>query len=292
MALQINTFSIVAFDPVENSWGVAVASKFLAVGAVVSWAQAGVGAVATQSFAKVTFGPDGLALMAQGANAREALDKLIAADALQHQRQVGIVDAHGGAAAHTGSGCYDWAGHKVGEGFTCQGNILAGPQVIEAMAETFVSARGELSDRLTAALLAGEEAGGDRRGKQSAAVLVVKPNGGYGGDNDRYLDLRVDDDPLAVTKLIKLVQTHHLYFSRPSQDQMVPITEELAREIQSWLLKGDYIRSEPNGVWDDASRKAFWSLVGNENLEERWSLEAADQIDRITLGYLREKFGS
>jgi uncharacterized Ntn-hydrolase superfamily protein len=292
MALQINTFSIAAYDPVENSWGVAVASKFLAVGAVVSWAQAGAGAVATQSFAKMTFGPDGLALMARGMSAREALDKLIAADALQHQRQVGMVDAQGGAAAHTGSSCYDWAGHKVGEGFTCQGNILAGPQVLEAMAETFVTARGELSDRLSAALLAGEEAGGDRRGKQSAAVLVVKPNGGYGGDNDRYLDLRVDDDPQSVHKLIKLVQTHHLYFSKPRQDEMLPITEELVREIQSWLLKGEYIRTEPSGNWDEDAKKAFWALVGNENLEERWSLETADQIDRITLDYLREKFGN
>lgn len=292
MALQINTFSIVAYDPVENSWGVAVASKFLAVGAVVSWAQAGAGAVATQSFAKLTFGPDGLALMAQGMSARETLDKLIAADPLQHQRQVGFVDAQGGAAAHTGSACYDWAGHKIGEGFTCQGNILAGPQVIEAMAETFVTARGELSDRLIATLVAGEEAGGDRRGKQSAAVLVVKPNGGYGGDNDRYLDLRVDDDPQAVRKMIKLVNTHHLYFSKPRQDEMMPITEELVREIQSWLLKGEYIRTEPSGNWDEDAQKAFWELVGSENLEERWSLETADQIDRITLDYLREKFGN
>ncbi|MBL8154339.1 MAG: DUF1028 domain-containing protein [Anaerolineae bacterium] len=284
------TFSIVAYDPEEAAWGVAVASKFLAAAAVVSWARAGAGAVATQSFARVSFGPDGLALMESGRPAAEALAALLAADPERAHRQVGMVDPRGGAAAHTGSDCYDWAGHHVGEGFTCQGNILAGPQVVAAMADAYRSARGELADRLLAALTAGDDAGGDRRGKQSAGVLVVKANAGYGGDNDRYIDLRVDDDPEPVRKLHTLVAAHHLFFGHPRPEDQIPITADLAREIQVWLRDRGYHPHEPTGIWDDATKTAFRALIGSENLEERWSLDQhSDQIDRVALDYLRAR---
>lgn len=285
------TFSIVACDLDEQAWGVAVASKFLAAGAVVSWARAGAGAVATQALAKVGFGPDGLALLAQGMSAQEALAALLAADPGAADRQVAIVDAHGAVAAHTGERCFAWAGHRLGEGFSCQGNILTGPETVDAMARTFQEARGELADRLAAALLAGDQAGGDRRGKQSAALLVVKPGGGYGGDNDRYLDLRVDDHPEPVQKLQQLVAAHHVFFGTPRPEDQIPIDEALARELQSLMRQQGYYQGEVHGRWDEASQQAFWRLVGNENLEERWNIERhPDRIDRIALQYLRDRF--
>ena len=200
--MYIHTFSIVAHCPEEDAWGVAVSSKFPAVGVVVPWAKAGVGAVATQSYAKMSFGPDGLALMSEGISADDALSRLLEADDGREARQVALVDAQGQVAAHTGSECHDWAGHKTGDGFSVQGNLLAGEAVVDAMAQGFSRAEGELADRLAAALRAGENAGGDRRGKQSAALQVVRPNGGYGGDTDRYLDLRVDDAEEPVKRLI------------------------------------------------------------------------------------------
>src|SRR5260221_3964251 len=175
------TFSIVAYSKAEDAWGVAVASKFLAAAAVVSWARAGSGAVATQALANVTFGPCGLDLMGEGLSAEETLAKLLATDENAEDRQAGMVDARGNAMAHTGTDCIDYAGHVVGEGFTCQGNILAGRNVLEAMAAAFRSTQGELADRLVAALLAGDRAGGDRRGRQSAGGVGWKAGAGYGG---------------------------------------------------------------------------------------------------------------
>ncbi|GAB4575476.1 MAG: DUF1028 domain-containing protein [Anaerolineae bacterium] len=289
--VQFNTFSIVAYDPEEQAWGVAVASKFLAAAAVVSWAQAGAGAVATQAFARVSYGPDGLAMMAAGKSAQETLEALLASDPNREHRQVGIVDAQGGAAAHTGSECFDWAGHRIGEGFTCQGNILTGPETLDAMAETFLSTSGELADRLMAALLAGDTAGGDSRGKQSAGILVVRPNGGYGGDNDRYLDLRVDDDPEPVKRLQSLVSMHHVFFGESRPEDLLLIDPPLARELQAMLLAQGYYDGGITGEWDEASKQAFWALVGNENLEERWVIdEHPDYIDRVMLEYLRSRF--
>lgn len=285
------TFSIAAYDPNSQAFGVAVASKFLAVASVVSWARADAGAVATQALGKVSFGPDGLSMMATGRSAQETLAALLAADPQRDHRQVGIVDRHGGAAAHSGTSCFDWKGHHVGEGFTCQGNILTGPETIAAMADAFAAAKGELADRLMAALLAGDEAGGDKRGKQSAGLLVVKANGGYGGDNDRYLDLRVDDDPEPVTRLRSLVATHHLFFGAVNPEDQLIINADIARELQAIMRTGGYRQAEPDGVWDDASIQAFWALVGNENLEERWYIEInPNSIDRIALEYLRGRF--
>ncbi|MCA9911361.1 MAG: DUF1028 domain-containing protein [Anaerolineae bacterium] len=285
------TFSIAAYDPNSQAFGVAVASKFLAVASVVSWARADVGAVATQALGKVSFGPDGLSMMAAGKTAQETLAALLAADPQRDHRQVGIVDRDGGAAAHSGTSCFDWKGHRVGEGFTCQGNILTGPETINAMAETFTAAQGELADRLMAALLAGDVAGGDKRGKQSAGLLVVKANGGYGGDNDRYLDLRVDDDLEPVTRLRSLVAMHHIFFGTAKPEDQLVITADIARELQAIMHTGGYWHAEANGVWDEASIQAFWALVGNENLEERWHIENnPSSIDRVALEYLRERF--
>ncbi|GAB4519444.1 MAG: DUF1028 domain-containing protein [Anaerolineae bacterium] len=283
------TFSIVAYD--GQDWGVAVASKFLAAAAVVSWAQAGAGAVATQALARVPNGLEGLALMAEGKSAQHALETLLAADPQRARRQVGLVDAQGGVAAHTGAECHEWAGHVLGEGFACQGNILTGQNVVGAMADAFRAAKGELADRLVVALMAGEAAGGDKRGKQSAGVLVVRTNGGYGGDNDRYLDLRVDDDENPMKKLKQMVDIHHLYFSAPKPEDQLTITPEIAAELQSILLKEGYFGGDANGQWDEMSKQAFWALVGNENLEERWNIETnPDRIDRVALDYLRARY--
>lgn len=290
--MRINTFSIVAHCPEEAAWGVAVASKFPAVGAVVPWAEAEVGAVATQSYAKLPFGPDGLALMRAGATASDALRQLLAADAGRETRQVALVDSAGRVAAHTGAECHDWAGHKAGAGFSVQGNLLAGAAVLDAMAQRYLSAEGELADRLAAALTAGEGAGGDRRGKQSAAVLVVRPDGGYGNDNDRYLDLRVDDAEEPLPQLTALLKLHHLYFQPPDPADSLPIDEAIARELQTMLISQGYLTGQSNGVWDEVCQQAFWLLIGNENLEMRWTPAAnRHDIDRVALDYLRERFG-
>lgn len=290
--MMMHTFSIVAHCAEEAAWGVAVASKFPAVGAVVPWARAGAGAVATQSYAKVGFGADGLALMGEGLSAAEALSRLLQADEGRETRQVALVDARGAVAAHTGSACHEWAGHQTGDGFSVQGNLLAGEAVIEAMAAGFQRAEGELADRLVAALRAGENAGGDRRGKQSAAVLVARRNAGYGGDNDRYLDLRVDDAAEPVTDLIALVKLHHLYFQPPRAEDAIRIDEDIARELQTIMIANGYMTGEINGVWDEVCLQVFRILIGNENLEMRWTPEKnRHSIDRVVLEHLRQRFG-
>jgi uncharacterized Ntn-hydrolase superfamily protein len=292
LLMQLNTFSIVAYDPDEKSWGVAVASKFLAAAAIVNWAQADSGAVATQSFAKVSFGPDGLKLLSQEKTAAETLAILLENDPNREQRQVGIVDTKGNVAAHTGTGCHEYAGHKLGKNFCVQGNILKGAEVLTAMADGYQNATGELSDRLVAALRAGEGAGGDKRGKQSAGVLVVKANGGYGGDNDRYIDLRVDDNEQPVKKLRELLESHHLFFGEARTEDLLRIDETIALELQNIMVGQGYMGGEVDGNWDEVTKQAFWVLVGNENLEERWSLEKnSNMIDRVALEYLRKRFG-
>jgi uncharacterized Ntn-hydrolase superfamily protein len=287
----ITTFSIVAYDPRRREWGVAVQSKFLAAAAVVSWARAEAGAVATQSYANLIYGPRGLEMRAQGMSAQEAIEALTAEDDDRALRQLGMVDRQGRAAAFTGADCHAWAGHVVGDGFTCQGNILI-PGTVEAMAERFERVRGgpgELADWLVDALAAGQEAGGDSRGRQSAGVLVVRENGGYGGNNDRYLDLRVDDDAYPIRRLQKLVQMHHLYFGEVDPDDLIPLAE-VAAELQEMLRRAGRYDGPATGVFDDATRKALRSLVGIENLEERWDGEGED-IDRNVVEYLRDKYG-
>lgn len=287
----IATFSIVAYDPNRQEWGVAVQSKFLAAAAVVSWARAGAGVVATQSYANMAYGPQGLELMARDMSAQETIEALIGDDKDRALRQVGVVDKLGRAAAYTGAECHEWAGHVVGEGYACQGNILV-PGTVEAMAERFEQVRGgsgELADWLVAALEAGQEAGGDKRGRQAAGVLVVRENGGYGGNTDRYLDLRVDDYPYPIDKLKRLVELHHLYFGAVNPDDLIPLAD-VADQLQSLLRSEDYYDGPNTGVFDAATRKALFALIGVENLEERWDGES-DLIDRQVVEYLLERLG-
>ena len=286
---RLATFSIVACHPDALEWGVAVASKFLSVGAVVPWARAGVGAIATQSYANTTYGPAGLELMAQGFSAGATLNGLIAADEEPRQRQVGVVDAAGGAATYTGEDCLPWAGGRTGDCFAAQGNILAGPAVVDRMAEAFDRTNGDLVDRLIAALGAGQAAGGDSRGQQSAALLVVKPNGGYGGYNDRYVDLRVDDHPAPIAELQRLLDMHKLYMFKTRPEDVLPIDRERARLVQM-ILRHSGDRDGPvNGIYDERTQAAFWNLCGTENLEGRW--REGPEIDRVVLEYLVTKYG-
>ncbi|HJP89812.1 MAG TPA: DUF1028 domain-containing protein [Candidatus Limnocylindrales bacterium] len=238
------TYSIVALDPATGDLGVAVQSKFLAVGAVVPWAKAGVGAIATQSFANVRYGPDGLALLAGGASANEALDRLVAGDALRSQRQAGIVDAAGRSATHTGDECFAWAGGQAGPGFAAQGNILAGPAVVDGLVDTLLAGGRPFPELLVACLAAADDAGGDRRGREGAALYIVREAAGYGGGNDRWVDLRVDhsDDPIGG--LGRLLDLQRLYLDRSTSDQLVPITEDLARELRQLMSA---IGAEPGG---------------------------------------------
>jgi uncharacterized Ntn-hydrolase superfamily protein len=215
-APPVATFSIVAFDPDTQELGIAVQSRFLGVGAVVPWAKAGVGAVATQSFANTTYGPKGLELLAQGKTAQQALDELLGADRQKEQRQVGIVSAKGDVATFTGSKCMAWAGGQAGEHFCVQGNILAGEAVVEAMAKGFEESTGEdLGERMIDALAAGQAAGGDKRGMQSAALLIVHEGWGYAGFNDRYRDVRVDDHEKPIDELRRVYRLHKQTFPAP-----------------------------------------------------------------------------
>jgi len=214
----VATFSIVGFDPRTGDLGVAVQSKFFAVGSVVPWAKAGVGAIATQSYANVSYGPDGLELLADGKSARETVSTLTSADRNKQRRQLGIVDAKGNSASFTGSDCHDWAGHIEKPNFCAQGNILTGKEVVDTMASSFEQsqkqAKGGLCDWLADALMAGQDAGGDSRGRQSAALLVVRKKGGYGGGNDLFIDLRVDDHKTPIAELHRLLQLHKKLFKR------------------------------------------------------------------------------
>ena len=291
MMKPIATFSIVAYDPGRKEWGVAVQSKFLAVAAVVSWAEAGAGAVATQSYANLAYGSDGLALMRDGVSAEETIARLVAGDDGRSQRQIGVVDKNGRAAAYTGSACHAWAGHIIGDGYTCQGNILVSGTVA-AMTAEFERVRngaGELADWLVAALAAGQAAGGDKRGRQAAGVLVVRENGGYGGKTDRYLDLRVDDDPRPIRKLQQLVRMHHLFFGEVDPENVVPLADA-AGDLQAMLVHTGHYQGKQTGQFDEATRQALWSLVGQENLEERWD-GTGDVIDRVVVEFLLERFG-
>ncbi|MDW8060732.1 MAG: DUF1028 domain-containing protein [Thermomicrobium sp.] len=284
--MHLSTFSIVAVDRTTGELGIAVASKFLAVGAVVPWARAGAGAVATQSYANVSYGPRGLELLAAGLSASETLERLIADDPERALRQVGIVDARGGAATFTGSGCHAWAGGRTGPGYAVQGNILTGPEVVDAMVQAFESTSGPLAARLLAALFAGDRAGGDRRGRQSAALLVVAERGGYGGYTDRAIDLRVDDHVDPVAELRRLYDIWRLYFEKPDPADRLPLRGDLLVELQEAMRALGYYEGPAHGQWDEATRRAYATLIGNENFEERIPLDA-DWIDRAVLEYIR-----
>jgi len=281
-----STFSIVAFDPGNGDLGVAVQSKFLAVGAAVPCARAGVGAIATQAYANLSYGPNGLEMLAAGASAQEVLDRLTAADEQRALRQVGIVDAQGRAASYTGAECTHWAGHLAGDGWACQGNILVGEETVRAMASAFQEAEGELAERLVAALAAGQRAGGDRRGQQSAALLVVRSGGSYGGFTDRYLDLRVDDHPRPIEELARVLRLHRIYFQKARPEDLIPLEGALLEEVQTLLSRLGYYQGSIGAPYDEATRQALFNYAGVENLEER--LSEAARIDPVVLEFLRK----
>ncbi|MFN2544160.1 MAG: DUF1028 domain-containing protein [Actinomycetota bacterium] len=277
------TFSIVASDPGAGEVGVAVQSKFLACASVVSWARGGVGAVATQAFAEVTYGPRGLDLLEQGLDPGEVIDRLVADDDLRQQRQVGVVDARGRSASFTGTECFEHAASMPGDGFSCQGNILASDRVVPAMAEAFrATARMPLGERLIEALRAGQREGGDRRGQEGAGLYVAKPGGGYGGNHDRYIDLRVDHHDEPIEELARLLELHHLYFQRPEESDLLSVDPDLEDEIRSHLERLG--KHEGGDLWKDLQEYMGW-----ENLEERWVGEG--RIDPKVLAYLRRHAG-
>ncbi len=267
------TFSIVARSEDGESWGVAVASKFLAVGSAVPAAVAGIGAIATQADANVAYKGLALAHMDDGATAEVALARLLEEDDGRAHRQVGLVDADGNAASHTGEECFDWAGGDTGPGVAIQGNILAGPQVVTAMRESWDSTKDEpnLARRLLAALTAGDAAGGDKRGRQSAALLVVRDGAGYGGNDDIAADLRVDDHPDPCAEMARLLDLHELYLTASTEEEKMPIDDALRQELET--------RAQELG---HASLDAW---VGTENYEMR---VGDDWIDRRILAILRD----
>ncbi|HEX5938964.1 MAG TPA: DUF1028 domain-containing protein [Dehalococcoidia bacterium] len=280
------TFSIAARDPETGDFGVAVQSKFPAVGSAVPWVRADSGAIATQAWANLSYGPDGLALLAQGESADDVVGKLTSADEGRDHRQLGIVDHNGNASAYTGSACMDWAGHVVGDGFTCQGNILAGESVVNAMAEAYRSAPGKFPERLLAALHAGQREGGDKRGQQSAALYVAREKGSYGNWLDRYIDLRVDDHEAPIDEITRLLKLHRLYFPGETAQEAVAVDSGLAAEIGGHLTRLGYPNAAGAGSLADVSEE-FRAWVAVENLEDR--MLEGEQIDRVVLDFMREK---
>jgi len=269
----VATYSIAACDLAAGQWGVAVQSKFLAVGSIVPWAAPAVGAIATQAYANPRYGPEGLELLAEGLTAEEVVARLTEADEGRETRQLGVVDAHGRAATFTGSECNEWAGGRTGPCFAAQGNILVSAETVDALAETFeATAPRPLTERLLAALAAAQAAGGDRRGQQSAALLVVETAGGYGALSDVLVDLRVDDHPSPIEELERLYRAHDALFGSTPREEWLPLEGELAAEVRSRLDSLGY------------ARLADWA--GVENLEER--VDGEDAIDPVVLRHLRD----
>ncbi|HSS72783.1 MAG TPA: DUF1028 domain-containing protein [Gaiellaceae bacterium] len=274
----VATYSIVAGDLEAGQWGVATQSKFLAVGSVVPWAQPHVGAIATQSYANPRYGPEGLALLREGLPAEEVVSRLTDADEGRARRQLGVVDAKGGAATFTGEGCMSWAGGRTGTGYAAQGNILVSAETVDALADTFESTAGKpLALRLLDALDAAQAAGGDRRGQQSAALLIVEQDGGYANLSDTLVDLRVDDHERPLEELRRIYRIHDGLFGRTPRKEWLPVDDELGRELRERLAGLGY---------DGALADALLAWAGKENLEER--VDGSEQIDPVVLEALRE----
>jgi uncharacterized Ntn-hydrolase superfamily protein len=272
----VATYSIVACDLEEKQWGVAVQSKFLAVGSVVPWAEPQVGAIATQAYANPSYGPNGLALLRKGLSANEVVERLTSEDAGRDQRQLGVVDASGGSASWTGRRCNDWAGHRNGAGYAAQGNILVGEETVTALATTFeANAQLPLAQRLIDCLAAAQAAGGDRRGQQSASLLVVQKEGGYAGLSDILVDLRVDDHERPIQELRRIAGLHSRLFGLSPREDWLPLEGELRAEVDERLARLGY---DSLDTW-----------AGVENLEER--VDGDDVIDPVVLDALREASG-
>jgi uncharacterized Ntn-hydrolase superfamily protein len=294
-----STFSIVAYDPLNGDLGVAVQSKFPNVRPIVPWAEAGVGAIATQSLANTSYGSKGLALLRNGATAEEALKILLANDSLREERQVGIVDAKGNSATWTGKNCFDWAGGQAGsnlagrsvvisdKNFTAQGNILVGKATIDAMVKTFESVKGSLSDRLLEALVAGGKAGGDRRGEQSAALLVVRKGAGYGG-LDNFIDISINDHPTPLAELQRLYEIHKLFFYKSDPKNLIEINETLCRELQTIIKDHGSYKGDFQGRFDEATKQSLKDFMYWENYDER--VRDDNLIDKEVLADIRMNY--
>jgi uncharacterized Ntn-hydrolase superfamily protein len=271
------TYSIAACDLDAGQWGVATQSKFLAVGSVVPWAKPGVGAVATQAYANPRYGPDGLSLLEEGVTADEVVARLTAADQGRDHRQLGVVDARGRSATFTGAGCMEWAGGSCGDGYAAQGNILVSGATVDALAASFESSTGRpLAERLIDALAAAQAAGGDRRGQQSAALLVVERDGGYAGLSDSVVDLRVDDHAAPVEELARLYRIHQALFGKTPPEDWIELDPVLEQELRDRLGRLGF-----QGDLADAYR----TWAGQENLEER--IDGIERIDPVVLQELR-----
>ncbi len=268
----VATYSICACDLDAGQWGVATQSKFLAVGSVVPWAAPHVGAIATQAYANPRYGPDGLDLLREGLSAAEVVEHLVAADDDRAQRQLGIVDAAGRGATYTGADCHAWAGGQAGHGYAAQGNILVSAETVDALVTSFLGSEGlPLAERLIECLAAAQAAGGDRRGQQSAALLVVERDGGYAGLSDTQVDLRIDDHPTPVEELRRLFRMHHALFGKTPRAEWIPVDGALRRELDERLAALGHASLED------------WA--GVENLEER--VDGRDEIDPVVLEALR-----
>ncbi len=267
-----STFSCVARDPDNGDLGVIVQSKFPCVGSIVQWAKAEVGAVATQAWANPVYGPRGLELMAEGKSATETLKTLQKEDdeEMVKHRQVGLVDAKGEAVSFTGNECMDWAGHVIGNGFCCQGNILAGESVVTAMAGAYESTDGDIIDRLFATLKAGQSQGGDRRGMQSAAILVVRKGGGYGGEIDRYVDVRVDDHPSPIVELERIFDVYDMtLLSREDPSRLLKIEGTTAIKIQKGLKALGFLESVTEDSFPQRAAEALRQFINENNFENK-----------------------
>jgi uncharacterized Ntn-hydrolase superfamily protein len=269
------TFSIVAFDPNTGDLGVAVQSKFISVGSIVPWSQAKVGAIATQAYANTSFGPRGLKLLNEGLSSQEVLDKLLSEDDSRDHRQIAVIDALGEAAAHTGSECYYWAGHEVGTNFSCQGNILISEETVQSMSSAFETTKGDLADKLLATLHAADQEGmGDVRGKQSASLLIVREDGGYGGYTDRLVDLRIDEHSDPIKELQRVFDIYDMIFlTREDESNLLPLEGEIAANIKATLVDLNYITQSAlssGTTWAKPEVKAFEAWVGINNFENKW----------------------
>jgi uncharacterized Ntn-hydrolase superfamily protein len=277
MARNIATYSIAACDLDAGQWGVATQSKFLAVGSVVPWAEPRVGAIATQAYANPRYGPEGLSLLREGMSAEEVVERLTSADEGRDQRQLGVVDSGGRSASFTGAECLEWAGGKTGPCYAAQGNILVSAETVDAIAASFESSSGALAERLLDCLDAAQAAGGDRRGQQSAALLVVEKDGGYAKLSDTIVELRVEDHERPLEELRRLYRLHEALFGETPRDEWLPVDDALGGELRERLEKLGY-----DGELEDA----FNRWAGNVNLEER--VDGIAEIDPVVLEELRE----